>query len=345
MIKLIDKLNRNKRLETEEWIELFKNYEKVSDYAKKLAYEIKKKNFGDGIYIRGLIEISNYCKNNCLYCGIRRGNKNVSRYRLSKEEILDCCRNGYPAGFRSFVLQGGEDSFFTDDILCDIIGDIKKEFPDCAVTLSLGERDKESYERLFNAGADRYLLRHETADEAHYQTLHPDEMDFKNRMECLKNLKEIGFQTGCGIMVGSPNQREEQLAKDMIFISEFVPHMVGIGPFMRHHDTPFKNHPDGSVELTLFCLSVVRIMLPKVLLPATTALASKATDGRERGILAGANVVMPNLSPMSTREKYALYDNKLSSDAEAAEGLIKLAEVLKRADSKIEISRGDSPLL
>lgn len=343
MIELINKLNQDKWLKKEEWIKLLENYQDVTDYSQKIAYQIKRNIFGDGIYIRGLIEISNYCKNNCLYCGIRRENKEISRYRLKKQEILECCRAGYPAGFRSFVLQGGEDGYFTDDILCDIVKSIKAEFPDCAVTLSLGERDEKSYETLFKAGADRYLLRHETANEEHYKTLHPDEMSFQNRIKCLENLKKIGFQTGCGMMVGSPNQTIENIAEDMIFIGSFKPHMVGIGPFISHHQTPFKNCDNGSTEMTIFCLSLVRIMLPNVLLPATTALASAASDGREKGILAGANVVMPNLSPVKTREKYALYDNKISSDAEAAEGLEKLGEILKKVQSKIEITRGDFP--
>ena len=288
-----------------------------------------------------MIEVSNYCKNNCYYCGIRAGNKHAVRYRLDKGDILSCCEIGYKLGFRTFVMQGGEDGFFDDDFLCGIISEIKKNYPDCAVTLSLGERTKESYERLYAAGADRYLLRHETADKAHYEMLHPKEMSFDNRMECLKNLKETGFQTGCGFMVGSPGQTFKTLAKDMCFLSEFKPEMVGIGPFVSHHDTKYAGHKNGSVDLTVFLLSLIRIMLPNVLLPSTTALATLAKDGRIRGIEAGANVVMPNLSPAEVRRKYLLYDNKAAVDTEAAEGLESLKKEMEQIGYKIVAKRGD----
>lgn len=345
MKRLVDKLNNEKKLAKDEWIELFENFNKeTSDYAAKLADGIRREIFGNKVYIRGLIEISNYCKNNCYYCGIRACNKNATRYRLTKDEILSCCYEGYELGFRTFVMQGGEDLFFSDDILCDIISSIKNKFPDCAVTLSLGERTKESYEKLYKAGGDRYLLRHETANEEHYKKLHPENMSYKERMRCLKDLKEIGFQTGCGFMVGSPGQTTETIAEDMIFIGEFKPHMVGIGPFVRHHDTPFCDHPDGSVDLTIFLLSLVRIMLPQVLLPATTALATLSKDGRERGIASGANVVMPNLSPIPVRKKYALYDNKIATDTEAVEGLRLLREQMQKIGYEVVTERGDSPL-
>jgi len=343
MKNLIEKLKTDKKLEKAEWVTLIQNHESVADYAQKTAYEIKRENFGDGIFIRGLIEISSYCKNNCLYCGIRAGNKKAQRYRLEKEDILACAKEGHELGFRTFVMQGGEDSYFTDEVLCDIISQIKNLYPDSAITLSLGERSRESYEKLYKAGADRYLLRHETATKEHYKTLHPEVMSFERRMQCLKDLKETGFQVGCGFMVGSPNQTAENLAEDMIFISEFKPHMVGIGPFLQHCDTPFAEYPNGSVDMTVFLLSLIRIMLPKVLLPATTALATLAKDGRERGIMAGANVVMPNLSPLEVRKKYMLYDNKIATDTEAAEGLEKLVKQMEKIGSRVEFSRGDSP--
>lgn len=341
-MNLVDKLERNKTLSKEEFIELLNdNSEKTISYLTDKAVEIRKKVYENHVYIRGLIEISNYCKNNCLYCGIRKSNRNCDRYRLNKEEILSCCKIGYPLGFRTFVLQGGEDPHYSDEVLCDIISAIKKDFPDCAVTLSVGERSEESYQKLYNVGADRYLLRHETADENHYSKLHPPKMTLENRLRCLKNLKEIGFQTGCGIMVGSPFQTIENIAEDLMFIADFKPEMVGIGPFIPHKDTPFSDEEAGSTDLTCKILSIVRIMLPNVLLPATTALGSLENGGRERGILCGANVVMPNLSPENVREKYMLYNNKLSSGAEAAESLELLKNNMNKIGYKIVTDRGD----
>ena len=275
--------------------------------------------YGKNVYIRGLIEFTNYCKNDCLYCGIRRSNCHADRYRLTEEEILSCCKIGYELGFRTFVLQGGEDGFYTDEKICQIVSKIKAEYPDCAVTLSIGEKSRESYQAYFDVGADRYLLRHETADEAHYKKLHPAEMSYQNRMRCLRDLKEIGYQVGTGFMVGSPWQTSEHLAEDLLFLKELNPQMVGIGPFIPHHDTPFAGQKAGTLELTLFLLGLIRLMLPGVLLPATTALGTIAENGRELVILSGANVVMPNLSPKQVRGDYLLYDNKISTDAEAAD--------------------------
>jgi len=305
------------------------------------AREAAKKVYGNRIYIRGLIELTNYCKNDCYYCGIRRGNRKADRYRLTEEQILDCCRQGYKLGFRTFVLQGGEDSYFTDERVCDILQKIKKEYPDCAITLSLGEKPRESYEALFHAGAERYLLRHETADEAHYQMLHPKELSFDNRMRCLKDLKEIGYQTGCGFMVGSPGQTIETLYKDLLFIKELQPQMVGIGPFIPQKDTPFGKENAGSFEMTLRLLAIIRLMHPHVLLPATTALGTIHPQGREMGILAGANVVMPNLSPEDARKKYLLYENKLNTGAEAAEGCKLLSERMRKIGYEVVTDRGD----
>ena len=340
--ELIQKLNDCGTLQKEEFATLLKTYTKDDlEFARSLAVEITKKHFGNKIYIRGLIEFTNICRQDCFYCGLRCSNSKVNRYRLSKEEILDCCKTGYPLGFRTFVLQGGEDTFFDDDKMCDIIKSIKSEFPDCAVTLSIGERSKESYRRLFDAGADRYLLRHETANTEHYSKLHPKDLSLSSRKECLFNLKEIGFQTGCGFMVGSPYQTFETIAEDLLFIKELTPHMVGIGPFIPHKDTPFGDKPAGSIELTLFLLALVRIMLKKVLLPSTTALGTIAPDGREQGILSGANVVMPNLSPLDVREKYMLYNNKISTGSEAAECLNDLKARVESIGYTIAISRGD----
>lgn len=342
MIDLINKLEKNKSLSLEEYEYLIANRtaETAAVLAEK-AVNARKKVYGNSVYIRGLIEISNICKNDCHYCGIRRGNKNCERYRLTEEQILSCCGEGYKLGFRTFVLQGGEDAYFSDDAVCKIVSEIKKRYPGCAVTLSLGERSFESYKRLFDAGADRYLLRHETADKEHYGRLHPPEMSFDNRMECLKNLKEIGYQVGCGFMVGSPYQTNKTLAKDLKFIEEFKPEMCGIGPFVPHRDTKFKNIPQGTVELTCYLLSVIRLISPSVLLPATTALGTIDPMGREKGILSGANVVMPNLSPADAKSKYELYDNKLSGGAESASNKRLLEERMKEIGYQIVTDRGD----
>lgn len=343
IFELINKLSASGTLELEEYKFLIENYcEEVAAYAANLAVKKRKEIYGNFVYIRGLIEVSNICKNDCYYCGIRCGNKNASRYRLGKEEILACCEYGYGLGFRTFVMQGGEDPFFTDDFVCDIVSSIKEKYPDCAVTLSLGERSFESYQRLYLAGADRYLLRHETADSCHYSKLHPDYLTLENRMQCLRNLREIGFQTGCGFMVGSPWQTSEHLAKDLKFIEEFKPEMCGIGPFIPHKDTIFKDFSAGSVELSCYLLSLVRLICPKVLLPATTALGTLVQGGREQGILSGANVVMPNLSPESTRAKYQLYNNKLSTGAESANGLEALKNNLSAIGYQIVTDRGDA---
>lgn len=311
-------------------------------YLHSKAREVADKIYGKDVYIRGLIEFTNYCKNDCLYCGIRHSNRNVSRYRLTDEQILDCCKNGYELGFRTFVLQGGEDPYYTDDRVCQLIRNIKTRYPDCAVTLSIGEKSKESYKRFFDAGADRYLLRHETANEEHYNSLHPQEMSLSTRKECLYNLKEIGFQVGCGFMVGSPNQTIQTLYEDLKFIKELQPHMVGIGPFISQHDTPFADKPSGTLEQTLRLLSIIRLIHPQVLLPSTTALGTIHPQGRELGIKAGGNVVMPNLSPTDVREKYQLYDNKICTGDEAAECKNCMANRMKSIGYQVVTARGDS---
>lgn len=338
---LIEKLERDRKLSRDEWLAVFGCTEEEKEYIRKKACKTRDDVYGKTVYIRGLIEISNYCKNDCFYCGIRRSNKCASRYRLSKEDILLCCKEGYELGFRTFVLQGGEDGHFTDDVFCDIISSIKTVYPDCAVTLSVGEKSRETYEAYYRAGADRYLLRHETADATHYSKLHPAELTLENRKHCLYDLKDIGFQVGCGMMIGSPYQSEEQLVEDMLFLQEFRPHMVGMGPFISHKDTPFKGEKNGSVEQTIFILSLVRLMLPESLLPATTALGTLDDGGREKAVLAGANVVMPNLSPLHVRKKYMLYDNKISTGDEAAESLENLKKRMNKIGYDITTDRGD----
>ena len=321
-IELIDKLSIKHSLTLEEYKYLIEyRNDAVSEYLRNKAVKVRKEVYDNKIYIRGLIEISNICKNNCLYCGIQSSNKNCDRYRLSKDEILECCKEGYQLGYRTFVLQGGEDMYFDDSVLCDIVSSIKNHYPDCAITLSVGERSKESYQKLFDAGATRYLLRHETADKEHYDRLHPQEMSFEHRMQCLHDLKDIGYQVGCGFMVGSPFQTSDTLAKDLKFIEEFKPEMCGIGPFIPHHDTIFKDENTGTVELTCFLLSIIRLIYPPVLLPATTALSTIDGKGREKGILSGANVIMPNLSPHGVRKKYELYNHKSYDYDESAQYL------------------------
>ena len=311
------------------------------NYLFSRALETCRSVYGNAVFMRGLIELSNHCKNDCLYCGIRRSHTSVTRYRLTKEQVLECCSTGYGLGFRTFVLQGGEDGWYTDAVMVDIVASIRSQYPDCAITLSLGERSRESYQRLFDAGANRYLLRHETANAAHYASLHPAEMSFDNRMRCLQELKEIGYQVGCGFMVGSPGQTPETLFDDLQFIRRFEPQMVGIGPFIPASGTPFENEPAGSVETTLRLLAIIRLMNPRVLLPATTALGTMHPRGRERGILAGANVVMPNLSPKDHRKDYALYDNKLCTGDEAAECRVCLDRRIRTTGSQLVVDRGD----
>lgn len=338
---LIDKLKLTQTLSKEEYLYLIQNRKYGANYLFKNAVEVRNKIYGNQVYIRGLIEFTNYCKNDCLYCGIRRSNKNVDRYRLKKEEIVHCADIGYELGFRTFVLQGGEDGYYTDEILCNIVEKIKTNHPDCAITLSIGERSYESYKILKKAGADRYLLRHETATQSHYEKIHPKEMNFDNRMKCLDHLKELGYQVGCGFMVGSPYQTEENLAEELVFLKKFNPHMVGIGPFISHKDTPFCNETSGTVELTLFMLGLIRLTLPNVLLPATTALGTIDPNGREKGISAGANILMPNLSPVDVRKKYMLYDNKICTGDEAAQCIECLKRRIETTGSKIVVDRGD----
>lgn len=341
--KLIDKLERDRSLTREEWTELIRNRTpSTAGYLLERSQEIRIRHYGHDVYIRGLIEFTNYCKNDCYYCGIRKGNHNADRYRLSKEDILNCCAQGYELGFRTFVLQGGEDGWYTDERLADMVASIRSGWPDCAITLSAGERSRESYRILREAGADRYLLRHETYDSRHYGMLHPPALSAEHRRKCLWDLKDLGYQVGTGFMVGSPFQTPENLADDMLFLTELNPQMVGIGPFIPHHDTPFADRKAGTPELTLFMLGLIRLLLPKALLPSTTALGSIIPNGREQGILAGANVVMPNLSPAQFREKYLLYDNKLCTGSEAAESLRDLKARMESIGYHVTVARGDS---
>lgn len=344
MRHLIDQLESQHILSKEEFVQLIQRHTpEDAQYLFERARAVRQQYFGTSVYLRGLIEISSHCHNDCYYCGIRHSNDCAERYRLSEEDIMSCCAQGYALGFRTFVLQGGEDGHFTDERMVDIIRCIRQQYPDCAITLSIGERKRESYQRMFDAGANRYLLRHETADADHYAKLHPQWMSHAHRLQCLQDLKEIGYQVGTGFMVGSPFQTAENLASDMLYIARFQPQMVGIGPFIPHHATPFAQQPAGTVELTLFMLGLLRLMMPALLLPATTALGTLATDGREMGLMAGANVVMPNLSPADNREKYMIYDNKLATGAESAEGLKELQHIIESIGYHVESSRGDAP--
>ncbi len=342
--RLINQLEEHRILTKDEFMNLLSQIEGDDiAYLRERARAVAQKSFDNRIYTRGLIEFTNYCKNDCYYCGIRRSNRAVERYRLTKEEILDCCREGYELGFRTFVLQGGEDGSYSDDTLVDIVTSIKQAYPDCALTLSIGERSYESYERLYRAGADRYLLRHETANEEHYARLHPESLSLRNRKKCLYNLKKIGYQVGAGFMVGSPYQTTENIVEDLLFLKELSPEMVGIGPFLPHHETPFAKEPKGSMELTLILISILRLMLPEALIPATTALGTIHPKGREEGILSGANVVMPNLSPTRVRKNYELYDNKICTGDEAAECRFCLDRRMKGIGYELTVNRGDHP--
>lgn len=348
--KIIDKIDKKEKISYKDALTLLSSFEydnnlnkkkldkkeredikELKEYLREKAREKADKIFGKYIFMRGLVEFTNYCKNDCIYCGIRKSNKNAERYRLNKKEILECCKIGYDIGFRTFVLQGGEDNFFDIERMSNIVRAIKEEFPDCALTLSIGEKDEEYYKELKNNGANRFLLRHETSENEHYSKLHPKYMSLDNRKECLRILKRLGFQTGTGIMVGSPFQKLENIASDLIFMQEIKPEMIGIGPFLPHKDTPFANEKIGEMGLTLILISILRLIFPLSLIPATTALGTIKEGGRELGILHGANVVMPNLSPMNVRKKYLLYNNKISTGTESAEGV----ELLKKSIDKI----------
>lgn len=340
---LIDRLYGGEMLTKEEFVSLIDNHrdQALSAYLFERARAVREKHYGKDVYLRGLIEISNYCKNDCLYCGIRKSNKCAERYRLTDEQILASCELGYRLGYRTFVLQGGEDENDTDERIVSLVSQIRTRYPDCAITLSIGEKSRESYQKYYDAGANRFLLRHETATKAHYDRLHPHNLSHENRIRCLYDLKDIGYQTGSGFMVGSPYQTHEHLAEDLLFLHRLQPDMVGIGPFIAHKDTPFRNEPSGTLALTLFMLALTRLLLPSVLLPATTALGSIQPGGRELGILAGANVVMPNLSPENVREKYMLYNGKLHSGAEAAECLDALKKSMENIGYRVAMVRGD----
>ena len=339
MKNLVDKLYIDRNLPNDE----LKKIIDIEDnsYLALMADKRRKEHYGDVVFARGLIEVSNFCKNNCYYCGIRGANKSLQRYRLSKAEILDCCKEGYELGLRTFVLQGGEDATLTDEWICDVVSAIKSVYEDCAVTLSLGEKEYDSYKALYDAGADRYLLRHESADEKHYSTLHPQSMSLENRKKCLWNLKEIGFQVGAGFMVGTPKQTLDNLVSDLRFLQELSPDMVGIGPFLPHSDTPFSMEDKGSMQRTLNLISIVRLMLPHALIPSTTSLATIDAKGREKGLMAGANVVMPNLSPLRVRKMYQLYDDKVCTGEESAQSIKLLKETVERIGYKIADDKGD----
>lgn len=340
--QLIEKLEEQHILSREEFLTFLTGISgEETEFLRERARITAQKQFGNKIYTRGLIEFTNYCKNDCYYCGIRRSNRCVERYRLTNEEILSCCKEGYELGFRTFVLQGGEDGSYSDEDIVELLRMIKTDFPECAITLSIGEKSYESYLKYYQAGADRYLLRHETATEEHYQKLHPANLSLSNRKQCLQNLKEIGYQVGAGFMVGSPFQTTENIIEDLFFLKELDPQMVGIGPFLPHHETPFADQAKGTMEQTLVLISIIRLMLPNALIPATTALGTVHPNGRELGILSGANVVMPNLSPTIVRKKYQLYDNKICTGDEAAECRTCLDRRMNKIGYELTVDRGD----
>lgn len=338
---LIEKLRNEQDLTDAEFRTLLET-DAYDEALKEAANAVRLENYGKDVYLRGLIEFTNYCKNDCLYCGIRRSNKAVERYRLTEDEILACCAEGYTLGYRTFVLQGGEDPFFTDERICAIVSRIHREYPDCAITLSVGEKSRESYQAYFDAGAERYLLRHETANAGHYARLHPAEMSCENRKRCLSDLKEIGFQVGAGMMVGCPYQTTDHLIEDIRFLQELQPDMIGIGPFLSHKDTPFRDMPNGDLKLVLRLLGILRLVFPKVLLPSTTALGTVHPMGREMGLQMGANVVMPNLSPTAVRENYMLYDNKICTGDESAQCRGCMERRVSSIGYQVVTARGDA---
>ncbi len=344
---LIDELEKNSDLEDEKILYLLGSMKQMDEDTENYLYQkadaVRRKIYGTDVYLRGLIEFSNHCKNDCYYCGIRRSNTGVTRYRLTKEEILQCCKIGYEIGYRTFVLQGGEDPWYTDEKICDIVSSIREEYPDCAITLSIGEKSRDSYQKYFDAGAERFLLRHETADPNHYRQLHPAELSAEHRQNCLVQLKEIGYQIGCGIMVGAPGQTDQHILRDLRFMQELQPHMIGIGPFIPATGTPFEHEPAGTLEDTLHLLSVLRLMFPKILLPATTALGTIHPTGRELGIKAGGNVVMPNLSPQGVRDKYLLYDGKICTGDRAEECRHCMERRMTKTGYQVVVNRGDYP--
>ncbi len=337
---LVNELKQNRDLPDEK-LKILIESDEANELLFSAADSVRREIYSDEVYIRGLIEFTNYCKNNCYYCGIRCGNKETSRYRLEKEDILYCCDEGYALGFRTFVLQGGEDPYYTDEMICDIVSSIRKKFPDCAITLSIGEKSSESYQSYFDAGANRFLLRHETATHEHYQKLHPQSLSLENRKKCLFDLKEIGYQVGSGFMVDSPYQTTDNIVADIRFLQELGPDMIGIGPFIRHEHTPFSHFESGSLNKTLRLVAILRLIFPYALIPSTTALGTIHPQGREMGLKAGANVVMPNLSPKRVRELYKLYDNKISTDEEAAESVDKLKKKVESAGYRVVTARGD----
>lgn len=346
MRNLIDKLFSDHDLTDPEFLDLLRNLSEDDElYLYERARGVQIEAYGKTVFLRGLIEFTNICRNDCYYCGIRRSNQKAERYRLSEEQILQCCEQGYALGFRTFVLQGGEDPYFSDDRMVPLVRTIRRKYPDCAITLSLGERSRESYQALYDAGADRYLLRHETANENHYRFLHPNELSLQNRKDCLFALREIGYQVGAGMMIGAPGQTTEHLVEDLRFLQQLRPHMIGIGPFIPHQDTPFHAEKPGTLQDTLHLLAVLRLLFPKVLLPATTALGTIHPQGRELGILAGANVIMPNLSPTNVRGKYLLYDGKICTGDEAAECHSCMERRMEKIGYHIFVDRGDSKIM
>ena len=344
MREIVEHLVANRRLDNESLRALLTECATNANMLQLLrdcAVRTAREQFGLGIYIRGLIEVSSYCRCDCLYCCLRRSNRSADRYRLTHDEIMACCREGYKLGFRTFVLQGGEDGTHTDAWLENLVRDIRQNYPDVAITLSLGERSEESYKLLYEAGANRYLLRHEAANAELYDALHPTAKGLKNRLECLEALKRIGYQVGMGMMIGVKGQSIDDIVEDLQLIGRMQPQMVGIGPFMPHSSTPLGGEPAGDLRLTLAVVAITRLMLPSALIPSTTALATLSPTGRLEGILSGANVVMPNLSPSDIRAKYAIYENKASWGKEAAEGLAALEQELNTIGYHIDYSRGD----
>jgi biotin synthase len=305
-----------------------------------MADDIRKRYFKDEVHIRGIIEFSNYCMKNCFYCGLRRDNKTIERYRISEDEIIDTALKAGELGYKTILLQSGEDGGYTIEGLCAIIKRIRSNL-DCAITLSLGEKSFDEYRSLRDAGADRYLLRFETSDRGLFNKLKPDS-SYENRLDCIKNLKKLGFQVGSGFMVGLPGQTYEILADDILLLRELDLDMIGIGPFLSHHNTPLGNSASGTLDLTLRALAIIRILMPDVHIPATTAMGTVEKGGREKALQCGANVIMPNVTPIKYRKYYEIYPNKICIDDAPSDCRACIEGMLKSLGRAAATNKGDS---
>ncbi len=341
MNKLIEKAYKEEKFNIEEIIELLSFGDDDTQELFDSADYIRRKYVGDEIHLRGLIEFSNFCERNCYYCGLRKDNKKLSRYRLTPQEIINYSVKCEELGYRTVVLQSGEDSYYTVEILSNIIKEIKQK-TNLAVTLCIGERNKYEYKRLFDAGADRYLLKFETSDPVLYYKLHPDLL-YENRRKKILELKEIGYQIGSGIIVGLPGQTINSIAQDIIWFDELELDMIAIGPYVHHQETPLENIKFKDLSLVLKIIAITRIMTKDTLIPATTAISTlDIFNGRRRALEVGANVIMPNVIPPHLREKYQIYPKNKILLQEPESQKKEIETMITYIGRMIAKSRGDS---